>query len=167
MSSYVVMLSGRCLDAIVPLGPPMRCRIPQLLIVLPLLCSIVGRHDSPPKFGETRIHGLPRPDHPDTLDIDKAFRRLLVLPELVLELNLVVSGVFPRDFLVADLVVSELVPPTPSATRVVVSELGPPLVGSCWSFCPEIPPPPGGKPRASVVSRRVFSLARPLGRSSV
>ena len=83
----------------------------------------------PPKFGETHKHGLLRPDHPDTLDIDKACRDPLALPEPVLELCLVVSEVFPSDCLVADLVVSEVVPRAPSATRMVMLKLGPLLAG--------------------------------------
>ena len=70
----------------------------------------------PPMFGETHKHGLLRPDHPGTLDIDKTCRRPLVLPVPVSERGLVVSGVFLRDCPVADLVASELVPPVPLVT---------------------------------------------------
>ena len=111
--------------------PPKSCRIAQFLIVSPLLRSVIGRHDFPPMFGEMRKHELLRSDHPRTLYIDKACRRLLALSASVSERSPVVSEVFPRDFLVADLVVSKLLPPAPSATRVVVSELGPPLAGPC------------------------------------
>ena len=101
-----------------PRVPPKSCRIPQFFIVLPLLRSVVGRHDSPPKFGEMHIHGLPRLGHPDTSDIGTALcRRLLVLLGPV----------------------SELAPPVPSVTRAVVSELTPPLGGLCRSFCLELP----------------------------
>ena len=84
-------------------------------------------------FGETRIRGLPRPGHPDTLDIGTTLcRRLLVLLGAVSEL----APPFP---LVTPVVVSELAPPVPLVTRVVVSELAPPLGGPHRLFCLEIP----------------------------
>ena len=122
-----------------PLGSPMSCRTPQFWISQSLLHSIVERHDSPTKFVGMRIHGLSCPDHPGTLDIDKASRRLLALPEPVSNHGPVVSEVFPRDFLVVDLVECEVVLRAPSVTHVVVSEFGPLLAGPRCSFCSEIP----------------------------
>ena len=82
-SSNMEIVSGRCLECQRVVVPSKVMPNSAIFYRSLLRRSVVARHDLPPMFGEMHKHGLPHPNHPGTLDIDKASRRLLALPEPV------------------------------------------------------------------------------------